>query len=88
MKSFINIWKESYDRNHLHRRFSRRYLPLSDHLVGALEMTDQEAYRLIAEKIEQLRSTYNWGQICIEIKDGKISRINVTIPVRPANHNG
>ena len=46
-------------------------------------MTDQEAFILIEEKIRQLRETYAWGKICIEVKDGKVSRINVTVPVRP-----
>lgn len=51
-------------------------------------MTDQEAFLLIEEKIRQLRETYNWGQICIEIKDGRISRINFTVPIRPPRERG
>lgn len=45
-------------------------------------MTDQEAFRLIEENLQLLKDTYHWGKICLEVKDGEISRINLTIPVR------
>ena len=46
-------------------------------------MTDQEAFRIIEENLRILRDTYHWGKICIEVKDGKVSRINLTVPLLP-----
>lgn len=46
-------------------------------------MTDQEAFRLIEENIRLLRETYHWGQITIEVSEGKVKRINLTMNVRP-----
>ena len=48
-------------------------------------MTDQEAFLLIEENIRLLRETFHWGQITIEISEGRIKRINLTTNVRPKN---
>lgn len=48
-------------------------------------MTDQEAFLLIEENIRLLRDTFHWGQITIEVSEGKIKRINLTTNVRPKN---
>lgn len=48
-------------------------------------MTDQEAFLLIEENIRLLRETFHWGQITIEISEGRIKRINLTTNIRPKN---
>ena len=48
-------------------------------------MTDQEAFLLIEENIRLLRETFHWGQITIEISEGRIKRINLTTNVRTKN---
>ena len=48
-------------------------------------MTDQEAFLLIEENIRLLRETFHWGQITIEVSEGKVKRINLTTNVRPKN---
>lgn len=45
-------------------------------------MTDQEAFRLIEKNLQLLRESYHWGKIEIEVKDGRVSRINLTVPVK------
>jgi hypothetical protein len=46
------------------------------------KMTDQEAFRLIEKNLQLLRESYHWGKIEIEVKDGRVSRINLTVPVK------
>jgi len=46
-------------------------------------MTDQEAFRLIEEGIRLLRDSFHWGQITIEVSEGKVKRVNLTTNMRP-----
>ena len=48
-------------------------------------MTDQEAFLLIEENIRLLRETFHWGQITIEVSEGRVKRINLTTNIRPKN---
>ena len=46
-------------------------------------MTDQEAFRTIESALRLLRESFHWGQITIEVNEGKIKRINLTTNLRP-----
>ena len=46
-------------------------------------MTDQEAFLLIEENLRLLRESYHWGQITIEVNEGRIRRVNLTVNVKP-----
>lgn len=46
-------------------------------------MTDQEAYKLIAEGIAILRDAYHWGTITVEVSEGKVKRVNITTNLKP-----
>ena len=46
-------------------------------------MTDEEARELIEENIRLIRDSFHWGQIIIEINEGKIRRVNLTVNAKP-----
>ena len=46
-------------------------------------MTDEEARDLIEENIRLIRENYHWGQIIIEVNEGKIRRVNLTVNAKP-----
>lgn len=46
-------------------------------------MTDAEARQLIEENIRLIRDSYHWGQVIIEINEGKIRRVNLTVNAKP-----
>ena len=46
-------------------------------------MTDQEAYKIIEETITLLRGSHHWGMITIEVNQGIIKRVNLTVSARP-----
>ena len=46
-------------------------------------MTDKEARELVEECIRQIRDSYHWGQVIIEVNEGKIRRVNLTVNAKP-----
>ena len=54
-------------------------------IVGDVEMTDQEAFRLIEENLQLLRDAYHWGEIRIEVNEGEVKRIRLLVNVKPKN---
>ena len=46
-------------------------------------MTDREAWELIGDNIRLIRDSYHWGQVTVEIRDGEIKRVNVTVNAKP-----
>ena len=51
--------------------------------MGAVEVTDAQAWELISEALQLLRDAYHWGQITIEVSEGRIKRVNVTTNLKP-----
>ena len=46
-------------------------------------MTDQEALRLIEENLSLLRDSSHWGEIRIEVVEGRIKRIRLLTNIAP-----
>ena len=42
-------------------------------------MTDAEARELIENNIRLIRDSYHWGQVIVEVRNGKIYRVNLTV---------
>lgn len=46
-------------------------------------MTDQEASILLSQSLQIIRDSFHWGIITIELREGVIHRINLTVKVIP-----